>query len=574
VNQPEDPAKYLHEKIGAFFGFGPKTAIPDEREASDDLKSQRSCCFRVHVECVGQDKTARAHFVRRATFKDADALLLNAWRAEGVKVLSEVVGTCLGEAPGAAVTPYDEQLEALRVRIKQLENQAQQLEQEATSLRNAISNGTASAGDTRTTTKVTAEDKTMAAWLPPGSPVATTAGFKLPEIEPSFDQWLSTQLEASPPDAKDTDEFRYITFTELPPFTDKHKSLMRKTMTPELFDKLKDVKSSKGYSLSNGMQAGVLRPHLGVGFTCGDEECFTLFKDVIYPIVQGWHKFDPASQEHKSDLDWNKLTFSAEQAAKFSEYVKSTRVRAARNISGLSLPAGSSKEERLEVESVLKQAFASLPEDLQGTYYPLGELSKEQEDGLQAGGFLFQKPGPMQLLGAAGAGRSWPEGRGIFHNPQKTVLSWCNEEDQCRIIAMENGGDIKGVFERFCKLSNAIKAAAESNGKKLMEDANLGFLGTCPSNLGTGLRASFMIVLPELNKDPHKLEEICAGFDLQPRGSSGEHSAAVGAKWDISNKQRIGFTEVELVQKMIDGVTKLIAIEEELASAAPVEAAE
>ena len=101
-----------------------------------------------------------------------------------------------------------------------------------------------------------------------------------------------------------------------------------------------------------------------------------------------------------------------------------------------------------------------------------------------------------------------------------------------------------------------------------MEDPNLGFLGTCPSNLGTGLRASFMIVLPELNKDVHKLEEICASFDLQPRGSSGEHSAAVGAKWDISNKQRIGFTEVELVQKMIDGVTKLIALEEEMAAAA------
>merc|ERR1712100_995841 len=90
--------------------------------------------------------------------------------------------------------------------------------------------------------------------------------------------------------------------------------------------------------------------------------------------------------------------------------------------------------------------------------------------------------------------------------------------------------------------------------------------GTCPSNLGTGLRASVMIVLPELNKDAHKLEEICAGFDLQPRGSSGEHRVAGGAKWDVSNKQRIGFTEVELVQKMIDGVKKLIAIEEELAS--------
>ncbi|KAJ1469209.1 ATP:guanido phosphotransferase [Baffinella frigidus] len=402
----------------------------------------------------------------------------------------------------------------------------------------------------------------------PAEAAAGQGSFALPEIEPAFDQWLSAQLGASPADSKDTDEFKYITFSEIPPFTDKHKSLMRKTLTPELFEQLKDVKSSKGYTLSNGMQAGVLRPHLGVGFTAGDEECFTLFKDLIYPIVNGWHKFDPATQLHKSDLDWTQLQFSEEQAGKFAQYVTSTRVRAARNISGFSLPAGSSVEERLEVETVLKQAFSSLPEELQGSYFPLGELTAEQEEELQAGGFLFQKPGPMQLLGAAGAGRSWPDGRGIFHNPSNTVLCWCNEEDQCRIIAMENGGDIKGVFERFCKLSNAIKEASESNGKKLMEDPNLGFLGTCPSNLGTGLRASFMIVLPELNKDVHKLEEICASFDLQPRGSSGEHSAAVGGKWDISNKQRIGFTEVELVQKMIDGVTKLIALEEEMAAAA------
>ena len=74
------------------------------------------------------------------------------------------------------------------------------------------------------------------------------------------------------------------------------------------------------------------------------------------------------------------------------------------------------------------------------------------------------------------------------------------------------------------------------------------------------------VCFAELNKDPHKLEEICSGFDLQPRGSSGEHSAAVGGKWDISNKQRIGFSEVQLVQKMIDGVAKLIAIEQKLAA--------
>ena len=73
-----------------------------------------------------------------------------------------------------------------------------------------------------------------------------------------------------------------------------------------------------------------------------------------------------------------------------------------------------------------------------------------------------------------------------------------------------------------------------------------------------------MVVLPKLNENVELLEKICASFDLQPRGSAGEHSAAVGGKWDISNKQRIGFTEVELVQKMIDGVGKLIALEQKL----------
>ena len=101
-----------------------------------------------------------------------------------------------------------------------------------------------------------------------------------------------------------------------------------------------------------------------------------------------------------------------------------------------------------------------------------------------------------------------------------------------------------------------------------MHNDKLGFLGTCPSNLGTGLRASCMIKLPKLNENVPLLEKVCAAFDLQPRGSSGEHSAAVGAKWDASNKQRIGFSEVQLVQKMIDGLTKVIAIEEKLAGGA------
>merc|ERR1712209_135788 len=71
--------------------------------------------------------------------------------------------------------------------------------------------------------------------------------------------------------------------------------------------------------------------------------------------------------------------------------------------------------------------------------------------------FLFVS-GDRNLI-AAGMERDWPEGRGIFHNEAKTFLLWVNEEDQMRIISMEKGGDVKGVFSR---LARGIKAVGDS----------------------------------------------------------------------------------------------------------------
>lgn len=374
-------------------------------------------------------------------------------------------------------------------------------------------------------------------------------------------------------DVKDSKDFKYLTFDTVPKFSPAHRSLMSKVLTPELFEKLKDVKSSKGYTLSNAIMTGVVTPHLGVGATAGDEECWELFKDLYYPIIKGWHGYDAYTQKHPVDLDPSKVVFTDQQRALFGEYVSSTRIRAARNISGFSLPTGATDADRAGVEEVLKQAFAGLKGELAGTYYELGALTPEQTAFLLERGFLFQIPTSKNLLTGAGAARSWPKNRGIFHNEAQTALAWVNEEDHCRIISMELGGDIPSVFARFCALSNALKESAEANGTKLMWNETLGFLGTCPSNLGTGLRASVMVRLPEFNKlmeggsheDKELLETVCSAFDLQPRGSAGEHSAAVGAKFDVSNKQRLGLSEVQLVQKMIDGVAKLIKLEKILA---------
>ena len=110
---------------------------------------------------------------------------------------------------------------------------------------------------------------------------------------------------------------------------------------------------------------------------------------------------------HPVDLDHTKIVFSEEQKLTFNQYVASTRIRAARNISGFSLPAGTSAEDREGVEKVLQQAFRGLSGELAGTYYKLGDLSDEQRDYLLERGFLFQIPTARNLLTGAGAARSW-----------------------------------------------------------------------------------------------------------------------------------------------------------------------
>lgn len=131
---------------------------------------------------------------------------------------------------------------------------------------------------------------------PPVSGEKELGAFSLPEVAPAFDEWAAAQLMASPDDVKDTDDFKYITFTEAPPFTAKHSSAMSSVVTADVFNSLKDKKTSKGFTLSNGIQVGVLRPAVTCGFTCGDEECYEVFKDVIVPIIKEVHGFEVGQQ--------------------------------------------------------------------------------------------------------------------------------------------------------------------------------------------------------------------------------------------------------------------------------------
>lgn len=395
--------------------------------------------------------------------------------------------------------------------------------------------------------------------------------FVLPAVTPAFDAWLRAQLLASPEDVKDTENFKYLRFAELPPFTAKHSSLMRTVLNPSVFEKLKSLRgtrTSKGFTLSNAIQPGVLQPRLDVGFVCGDEECYALFPDVILPLVRQLHQFDAAKDAHpRAPLDAAQLRVSDEEARKLQQCVKSTRIRGVRNIAGLALPPGTTREERAETEGVLKKVFGTFAGELAGKYTELGALGKEEVRALQDRGVLFQSPGLLQVLEGAGGYRDWPENRGLFVNESESAVCWCNEEDHCKVIAMEQGCDVVSVFRRYSELSAAVKAGLEQEGRALMETEALGFLATCPSNVGTGMKVSFKLELPAMTYDPERLDKTCRFLGLVLHGSGGKVSAAQNNCWEISNMQRVGLTEVEIVHKVVEGALRIIAMEQEEAAA-------
>merc|ERR1712209_15777 len=237
--------------------------------------------------------------------------------------------------------------------------------------------------------------------------------------------------------------------------------------------------------------------------------------------------------------------------------VHSTRIRVGRNIDGFGLSPGITKQQRLDVESLMKKAFDNLKGDLAGTYFPLTGMSEKVRQQLVDDHFLFMSGDPN--LKVAGMERDWPEGRGIFHNKDKTFLTWVNEEDQLRIISMQKGGDVRGVFDRLARGIKAVgDSVKEESGKEFLLDPRLGYLHSCPTNLGTGMRASVHIDLPGWTKEGlDALKKRCEELSLQPRGTRGESGGQTGITYDISNKHRLGHSEVELIQTMIDGVNTL-----------------
>ena len=159
---------------------------------------------------------------------------------------------------------------------------------------------------------------------------------------------------------------------------DGHQSLMAKTVSKEMFEKLKDVKSKNGWTFARAINTGVCYPTSFMGCHAGDKESYEVFADLFKPVIEAYHagyKLD-GTMKHVTDMSNDKITEDLSAAAKSK--VISTRIRCARNLSFFPLNPGGSKETRLEIADLMEKVFATLEGDLAGTFYRHSNMTPEQ----------------------------------------------------------------------------------------------------------------------------------------------------------------------------------------------------
>jgi creatine kinase/arginine kinase len=341
----------------------------------------------------------------------------------------------------------------------------------------------------------------------------------------------------------------------MPYFPSGTSSLLQKCLTPDVWEACKDRRDKYGFSFKQAIFSGAKWTNSGVGIYAGSHDSYYAFAPLFDKVISQYHGHGK-NDKHISSMDYNQLNcppFPADE----DKMINSTRIRVARNMAAFPLGTAVTRKERLEIESLVTSALAEFDGDLKGKYYSLAKMTAAEKNSLIADHFLFK--GGDKYLESCGLERDWPEARGIFHNNAKTFLVWVNEEDQLRIISMQKGSNIKQVFARLADAANKIEAKA-----KFANDEHLGYISNCPTNLGTGLRASVHINLPKLMKNKALHQSIADKYHVQIRGIHGEHTETDDGVFDISNLRRLGRNEVQLVQDMYDGVKAMIRAEKSL----------
>lgn len=222
------------------------------------------------------------------------------------------------------------------------------------------------------------------------------------------------------------------------------------------------------------------------------------------------------------------------------------------------------KDDRVAMERDMEKVFEKLFKDPKfgGNYYSLTPGSKfkindQKYNELVKAHLMFKDMSKDSFLLSAGISRDWPHGRGCYVSEDRGFIIWVGEEDHLRIMCMKKGTVINEVFDR---LKAAIDIVEELIPGGCAYSPDFGVVTSCPTNVGTGMRASVHLQLPNLTADgtDKKVKAICKPFGLGVRGLGGEHTPiGEDGTVDISPSARFCISEAEIVSALYKGIEKV-----------------
>ena len=245
-----------------------------------------------------------------------------------------------------------------------------------------------------------------------------------------------------------------------------------------------------------------------------------------------------------------------------SDIVISSRIRLARNVADLPFLSRANPKERAELERVLRdailkvqngcrpQAGPSLPTGALGndglSYFNL--LSLSQVDRL----FLVER----HLISREHAFGKGP--RGVAVGLHETISVMVNEEDHLRLQALRSGLQLRKTWEDINQIDDQIEQSVD-----YAYSPQFGYLTVCPTNVGTGMRASVMLHLPALvmTRQIEKVFHAVSKINLAVRGLYGEGTQASGDFYQISNQLTLGKTEGEIIATIESVIPKIVEYE-------------
>jgi len=229
-----------------------------------------------------------------------------------------------------------------------------------------------------------------------------------------------------------------------------------------------------------------------------------------------------------------------------SDIVVSSRIRLARNLAGYLFPPRASEASRAEVEGILRDHIAGLSTSPNLAYVDVEGLSKLDRQ------FLVER----QLISREHAEAGGP--RAACIGPQETVSLMINEEDHLRMQVLRSGYSLDECWDEINRIDDELEQRVQ-----FAFSNDFGYLTSCPTNVGTGMRVSVMLHLPALvlTKEIQKVFQAMHKMTLAVRGLYGEGSQAMGDFYQISNQVTLGKSETQIIQNLKRVVPDILAYE-------------